>query len=149
MIWNLKRISAEVCHQLLKTQDHRTLLMAGRTIKATTLDDRMMRSKIQLSTRACKDEHSEYHSDSNTYCEQTRGSPPSMPSSPLIVYLEVPKSTSASPPVADSPVGTRSYLDLIILKCRLENAVLCNQSMHQECTEPNWPAHKHHCKRPL
>jgi len=72
-----------------------------------------------------------------------------MPSSPLIVYPELPKSTSASPPVSGSPVSTSSRPDLSVLKRRLENAVLCNQTMHQGCSEPNGPAHRHHHKRPL
>jgi len=72
-----------------------------------------------------------------------------MPSSPPIVYPELPKSTSASPPVSGSPLSTRSRPDLSVLKRRLENAVLCNQTMHQVCNEPNCPAHRDHRKRPL
>jgi len=72
-----------------------------------------------------------------------------MTSSPLIVYPELPKSTSTSPPAIGSPVGIRSRHDLSVLKLRLENAVLCNQTIHQECSEPNCPADRHHRKRPL
>jgi len=72
-----------------------------------------------------------------------------MPSSPPIDYPELPKSTTVSPPEAGSPVSTRSHPDLGVLKSRLENAVLCNQTMHQECNEPNCPAQRHHHKRPL
>jgi len=75
---------------------------------------------------ACKDEHCEYHGTHNTYRERTVG----MPSSPPIVYPELPKSTSASPRVSGSPLSTRSRPDLSVLKRRLENAVLCNQTMH-------------------
>ena len=98
-----------------------------------------------LHWTACKDEHCEYHGDHNTYRERTV----SMPSSPPIVYPELPKSTSASPPVSGSPLSTRSRPDLSVLKRRLENAVLCNQTMHQECNEPNCSAHRRHRKRPL
>jgi len=98
-----------------------------------------------LHWTACKNEHCEYHGTHNTYRERTV----SMPSSPPIAYPELPKSTSASPPVSGSPLSTRLRPDLSVLKRRLENAVLCNQTMHQECNKPNCPAHRHHRKRPL
>jgi len=98
-----------------------------------------------LHCTACKDEYSEYYGTHNTYRERIV----SMPSSPPIVYPELPKSTLASPPVSRSPLSTRSCPDLSVLKGRLENAVLCNQTMHQECSELNCPAHRHHRKRPL
>jgi len=98
-----------------------------------------------LHCTACKDEHSEYHGTHNTYREQTV----SMPSSSPIVYPVLPKPTSASPPVSGSPLSTRSPPDLSVLKRRLENAALCNQTVHQECSEPNCPAHRHHRQRPL
>ena len=72
-----------------------------------------------------------------------------MPSSPLIVYPELPKSTTASPPVSGSPVNTRSRPDLSVLKRRVENAVLGSQTMHQECSEPSCPVHRNHHKHPL
>ena len=48
-----------------------------------------------LHWTACKDEHCDYHSKDNTYRERTRGSPPSMPCSPPIVYPDLPRPTSA------------------------------------------------------
>jgi len=72
-----------------------------------------------------------------------------MPSSPPIVYPELPESTSALPPVSGSQVSTRSHPDLSVLKRRLESAVLCNQTMRQKCSEPNCPTHRHHRQRPL
>ena len=90
-----------------------------------------------LHWTACKEELCEYYDSHKTYRERTV----SMPSSPPIVYPELPKSTSASPPVSGSPLSTRSRPDLSVLKRRLENAIRCNQTIHQECNEPNYPAH--------
>ena len=72
-----------------------------------------------------------------------------MPNSLLIVYPELPKSTSVSPPVSGSLVSTRSLADLSVLKRRLENTVFCTQTIHQGCWEPNCPAHGRHRMRPL
>ena len=72
-----------------------------------------------------------------------------MPSSPPIVYPELPKFTSASPPVSGSPVSARSRPDLSVLKRSRENAVLYNQTMHRRSSEHNCPAHGYHRKRPL
>jgi len=95
-----------------------------------------------LHWTVCGDKQCEYHGNDNTYRERTV----SMPSSPLIVYRELLKSTSVSPLAIDSSVSTRSCPDLTVLKRRLEKAVLCNQTMHQWCDQPNCPAHKNHRK---
>jgi len=106
-------------------------------------NDEIKHSALHWTT--CKDEHCECHGIHNTYRERTVSGPCSLP----IVYPELAKSSSASPPLSGSPVSTRSRPDLSVLKRRLENAVLCNQTMHQECNEPNCPAHRPHGKRPL
>jgi len=54
-IWNLRKISQEVYHQLQKLLEYQpprdqSVLMGGKTTRATTLDDQIMRSNIQHST---------------------------------------------------------------------------------------------------